>query len=132
MRSEEDIFQTVFLKYVLHSEPFESEAHKKAWIIRVTINACKDLLKSFFRTKTVPLDQVGKFPAGTLGAGMTFLKLFCLYLPNTKMWFISTTMKSTVLWKLAASWKKSEHCLYTSGPARTLLKERLEGGTQIE
>ena len=53
----EDIFQTVFLKYVLHSEPFESEAHERAWIIRVTINACKDLLKSFFRANTVPLDQ---------------------------------------------------------------------------
>lgn len=53
----EDIFQTVFLKYVLHSAPFASEEHEKAWIIRVTINACKDLLKSFFRTKVVPLED---------------------------------------------------------------------------
>ena len=30
----EDIFQTVFLKYVLHSQTFESEEHEKAWIIR--------------------------------------------------------------------------------------------------
>ena len=44
----EDIFQTVFLKYVLSSVTFESEEHEKAWFIRVTINACKDLLKSFF------------------------------------------------------------------------------------
>ena len=27
----EDIFQTVFLKYVLHCVPFESEEHEKAW-----------------------------------------------------------------------------------------------------
>ena len=31
----EDIFQTVFLKYVLYSEPFENEEHEKAWIIPV-------------------------------------------------------------------------------------------------
>ena len=54
----EDIFQTVFLKYVLYSEPFENEEHEKAWIIRVTINACKDLLKSFFRRHTVPLEGI--------------------------------------------------------------------------
>lgn len=53
----EDIFQTVFLKYALHSAPFESEEHEKAWMIRVTINACKDLLRDFFRSKTVPLEQ---------------------------------------------------------------------------
>ncbi len=59
----EDIFQTVFLKYVLSSVSFESEEHEKAWIIRVTINACKDLLKSFFRSRTVSLEQVLDQPA---------------------------------------------------------------------
>lgn len=56
----EDVFQTVFLKYALHSDAFESEAHEKAWIIRVAVNACKDLLKSFFRSRTVSLDDVGE------------------------------------------------------------------------
>lgn len=54
----EDIFQTVFLKYVLYSGTFESGEHEKAWMIRVTINTCKDYLKSFFRSRTVPLDEV--------------------------------------------------------------------------
>ena len=54
----EDIFQTVFLKYVLYPEPFESEEHEKAWIIRVTVNACKDLLKSFFRSRTTSLEAL--------------------------------------------------------------------------
>ena len=54
----EDIFQTVFLKYVLSSISFESEEHEKAWFIRVTINACKDLLKSFFRNRTTSLDEI--------------------------------------------------------------------------
>lgn len=58
----EDIFQTVFLKYVLRSEPFDSPEHEKAWIIRITVNACRDLLKSFFRSRTVALDQLIEKP----------------------------------------------------------------------
>lgn len=54
----EDIFQTVFLKYVLSSVVFENKEHEKAWFIRVTINACKDLLKSFFRSRVTSLDEV--------------------------------------------------------------------------
>lgn len=59
----EDIFQTVFLKYALSSAEFESREHEKAWFIRVTINACKDLLKSFFRSRIVPLDELAELPA---------------------------------------------------------------------
>lgn len=54
----EDVFQNVFFKYYLSSKVFESDEHEKAWIIRVTINACKDQLKSFFRTRTVSLDEI--------------------------------------------------------------------------
>ena len=60
----EDIFQTDFLKYALHDRPFESAEHEKAWLIRVTVNACKDLLKSFFRSKTVSLGQLPDYLSG--------------------------------------------------------------------
>ena len=58
----EDIFQTVFLKYVTGTTEFESEEHEKAWFIRVTINACKDLLRSFFRSRIVSLDDLPEQP----------------------------------------------------------------------
>ena len=56
----EDIFQNVFLKYMLSDMEFQDEEHKKAWIIRVAVNACKDFLKSFFRQRTVPLDAMNE------------------------------------------------------------------------
>ncbi len=59
----QDIFQTVFLKYVLSSVVFENEEHEKAWFIRVTVNACKDLLKNFFRTHIVSIDELTEQPS---------------------------------------------------------------------
>lgn len=54
----EDIFQNIFLKYMLSSMVFTSKEHEKAWFIRVTINACKDLIRNFFRSHTVSLEEV--------------------------------------------------------------------------
>ena len=54
----QDIFQTVFLKYLLSTTEFQGPEHEKAWLIRVTLNACKDLLKSQLRRRAVPLEQV--------------------------------------------------------------------------
>lgn len=58
----EDVFQTVFFKYCLSHVVFESDEHEKAWIIRVTINACKDWLKSLFRSRTVSLEEIIELP----------------------------------------------------------------------
>ena len=59
----EDVFQTVFLKYALRERGFENAEHEKAWFIRVTVNACKDLLKSFFRSRTVSLNELPDYLA---------------------------------------------------------------------
>lgn len=61
----EDIFQEVFLKYALSSVVFDSQEHERAWIIRVTINACRDLLKSAFRRRTVPMEELADLPDQT-------------------------------------------------------------------
>lgn len=53
----EDIFQSVFLKYMLYNGTFCDEEHEKAWIIRVAMNSCKDLLKSFYHKNIVSLED---------------------------------------------------------------------------
>lgn len=53
----QDAFQDTFLKYALADHThFENDEHRKAWLIRVTTNVCKDLLKSAAR-KTAPLEE---------------------------------------------------------------------------
>ena len=54
----EDVFQNVFLKYMLHKGVFESSEHEKAWLTRVTINACTDWLRSLSRRRWIPLETV--------------------------------------------------------------------------
>lgn len=53
----EDICQSVFVKYLTANLRFQSPEHEKAWIIRTTINACKDHLKSAFFRRTAPLEE---------------------------------------------------------------------------
>ena len=53
----EDIFQDVFLRYVDHRPSFQNEEHRKAWLIRVTINGCKKRWRSVLRHRETPLLQ---------------------------------------------------------------------------
>lgn len=56
----EDIFQNVFIKFLLYDGEFENSEHEKAWFARVTINLCKDLLKSAFRKNTVSMEYLSE------------------------------------------------------------------------
>lgn len=54
----DDIFQDVFLQLLKSEKDFESDEHEKAWLIRVSINKCKDLHKSFFKSRVCSLDEI--------------------------------------------------------------------------
>ena len=41
----DDVFSETFLAYFKKERTFEEEEHRKAWLIRVTINCAKDLLR---------------------------------------------------------------------------------------
>ena len=58
----EDICQTVLLKLLTGDEVFESPEHEKAWVVRTTVNACKDELRAF-RRKAAPLEDAERVPA---------------------------------------------------------------------
>ena len=52
----QDVFQEVFLRYIRNQKPFEGEEHRKAWLIRVTVNCCRNAF-GFWETHTVALDE---------------------------------------------------------------------------
>nr|WP_255575686.1 sigma-70 family RNA polymerase sigma factor [Caproiciproducens faecalis] len=51
----EDIAQEVFLRLFTRRPDFEDDEHEKAWMIRVTVNLCKDYLKSSWFRKRADL-----------------------------------------------------------------------------
>lgn len=53
----EDLTSEVFLKRFAYEKPFENDKHETAWIMRVTVNLAKDLLRSFRYRFSVPLDD---------------------------------------------------------------------------
>ena len=57
MADAEDIAQEVFLKLITTHPDFENPTHEKAWIIRVTVNLCKDFLKSSWFKKRAALNE---------------------------------------------------------------------------
>ena len=59
----EDLCQTVFLKYLTAQPHFDSPEHEKAWIIRTTINACKDHVRSAYFRRTVSLEEAASVAA---------------------------------------------------------------------
>ena len=59
----EDICQDIFLKLLSGEYTFDSPAHEKSWIIRTTINACKDHLRTAFWKRSQTIDAILENPA---------------------------------------------------------------------
>lgn len=53
----QDLCQEVFLRYYCRRPIFASEEHRRAWLLRVTVNRCKSHLSSWWVRRTVPLDD---------------------------------------------------------------------------
>ena len=53
----EDMVQETLMKLYTANPAFESERHAKHWLIRVTLNLCKNTVRSPWRRRTVSLEE---------------------------------------------------------------------------
>ncbi len=61
----EDVVHDVFIKYVQYVQDradFSDEEYERAWLIRVTVNRCCDLLRRGNVRRYVPLDEIEEVP----------------------------------------------------------------------
>ena len=59
----DDITQNVLIKLYRTEKKFQSGDHLRCWLVRVTVNTCKNLRRSPWRARTVGLETVAERPA---------------------------------------------------------------------
>lgn len=122
----EDVFQEVFIAYGEKLLGFKDESHKKAWLIRVTINKCKNIKASSWNRRVVELDENLSFESpeelGVLEAVNNLPEnyktvIYLIYYEGYKVKEIAEILKT------------NENTIKTwAFRAREMLKESLEGG----
>jgi len=53
----DDVVQETLIRLLERTEPFESGAHAKNWLIRVAINQCKSVLRSPWRRRRASFEE---------------------------------------------------------------------------
>ena len=59
----EDVVQDVFLKIIEKNPDFHDKAHEKSWIMKVTVNTCKNKLNLFWNKNKRSIDEVAEIAA---------------------------------------------------------------------
>lgn len=57
LQDAEDMVQDTFIRVMQKHITFDNGEHEKAWLIRVTINHCKNHLRTAWYRKTMPLKE---------------------------------------------------------------------------
>ena len=128
--TSEDVYQEVFLRLARKMPEFESEEHKKAWLIKVTINCTKNILSSAFLRHRTDLDENMKFETperhdiyyAVLSLTVKERTLIHLY------YYENYTIK-----EISKILKENENTIKSRlSRAREKLKEKVKGGIEDE
>ena len=60
----EDVVQDTLIRYMEHTRRkkiFETEEHRKAWLIRVDINLCKNRLRFYKNHPRISMEQLAQY-----------------------------------------------------------------------
>lgn len=86
-----DVLQETFLTYYTKNRGFESEEHRKAWLIKVSQNKCKEFLRFHKRHAALPLEEMEETLIITDGLRGSERELLSL------VWDLDYKLKSVVI-----------------------------------
>ena len=115
----QDVLQETFIKYMTKSPDFESEDHKKAWLIKVSQNKCKEFLRFHKRHAAVPLEEVEESFSVTDGMDTDTSNILSL------IWNLKYKLKSVVILYYIEGYKVNEVARIL-GISESAVKKRLE------
>ena len=58
----DDAVQEVFLRLFRRGDGFDGEEHLRRWLLRVTVNCCRDTLKSPWRKRRTSWEEIPEIP----------------------------------------------------------------------
>lgn len=130
IENAEDIFQEVFLKYSEKMPKFESEEHRKAWLIKVTINLTKNFHNSSWNKRVIKLDEDLIFKKEEENSVFSAV---CELPPNYKTVIYLMYYEGYKVKEIANLMNSKEGTIKTwVFRAREMLKEKLKGGFENE
>ena len=86
-----DVLQETFLIYYTKKPKFENEEHKKAWLIKVSQNKCKEFLRFHKRHAALPLEDMEETLVITDGLSGSDKEILSL------IWDLDYKLKSVVI-----------------------------------
>lgn len=133
MTDAEDVLQDVFLKLIEKQPVFESDEHEKAWLIRVTINLCRNRLRSPWRYHRDLEDVSLTAPEPDWQEGSEVMEAV-LALPEKYREVIHLFYyEDCSIAQIAGLLKKKEATVRSLlFRARAMLKKSLKGGVELE
>jgi RNA polymerase sigma factor (sigma-70 family) len=57
----EDVIQEAFIRLCYYAPEFEQDENEKRWLIRITINLCKNHVKNFWNRMKVPIEGLEEY-----------------------------------------------------------------------
>ena len=122
-----DVVQNVLLKRLEHKGGFPAQEAERAWMIRVTINECKNLRRSLFRRREVALEEAAQQPSPPGEESELLEELRKLPQKDREILVLYyyegySTAELAQLWKM-----RPDAVRMRLSRARARLKERLEG-----
>ena len=127
----EDVMQEVFLRLIKAKPAFDSEAHAKAWLLRVASNCASDLFRLPWRRREEPLNEDISAPEGPREGSVTqaVLALPARYRIPIHLYYYegySVAEISKIIGKSEGTVKSR------LSRARDKLREQLKEGTDLE